>query len=190
MAINIQTEEANQLWIQRKKNSDEKLCIYINDGVSSERHQQTTKPGREFEGTLSKPRNSQDWSTAKISYGKEIQSSEHFKNSKSTPFCEKKQVFITDGSTEEAFEDGSQDGFWDTLLRGSKAAVQKAGDRHTAIFGRFLGLLEDRCECGTRCVGWFLMETAYATTFCSLTDCCSYRNALVPSATRSTEKVR
>ena len=39
----------NQLWIQRKKNSNEKFLIYINNGVKSERNQQTTKPGSEHE---------------------------------------------------------------------------------------------------------------------------------------------
>ena len=35
--------------------------------------------------------------------------------------------FISNGNSEEGFEDGSQDGLRDTLLRGSKAAVQQAG---------------------------------------------------------------
>jgi hypothetical protein len=42
------------------------------------------------------------------------------------------------------------------------------GGRSTVIFGRFLGLIEDRCECKRRC-GWLhteRVETA-ATTFCS-----------------------
>jgi hypothetical protein len=61
--------------------------------------------------------------------------------------------------------------------------------RRTSTFGRFLGLLEDRCECG-RCArggssGDILCDNVL---FCLITVI--NRNTFVPSATRSMERGR
>jgi hypothetical protein len=62
--------------------------------------------------------------------------------------------------------------------------------RPSTIFGRFLGLLEDRCECGTRCArvgssGDSLCDNVLLCLIAVLS-----RNTLVPSATRSMERGR
>jgi hypothetical protein len=59
--------------------------------------------------------------------------------------------------------------------------------RRTTTFGRFLGLLEDRCECG-RCA----RGASSGDSLCDNVLFCLIvvlnRNTLVPSATRSMER--
>jgi hypothetical protein len=61
--------------------------------------------------------------------------------------------------------------------------------RHTATFGLFLGLLEDRCECGRCARGCSSGDRLYDNVLFCLIAVLN-RNTLVPSATRSMERGR